>query len=142
MLELMRMMLNGAEVKKTSDDVPKNVSVDLDVEKITERAPDTVLLEFQYRVTYGPKVGEVSISGTAMCRDSPENIKKLMAEHKKKKALPFEMAGNAINMINANVGMNSIFILRPFGLIPHFMPPPISVPGAEVRETKENAKKK
>lgn len=135
---MMRLMLNGAEVKKLSDDVPKNVSVDLDVEKITQRAPDTVMLDFVYSISYGPSVAKISISGMAMCRDTPDNIKRLLAEHKKKKPLPFELAGGAINMINANVAMNSVFILRPFGLVPHFMPPPISVPEApEPKETKK-----
>ena len=141
MLEMTQLMLNGAEVKKLSNDIPKNVSVDLEIEKITPRAPDTVILDFVYTISYGPNVAKLSVSGIALCRDSPENIKKVIDHHKKKKPLPFDLAGSAINMINSNVGMNSIFILRPFGLIPHFMPPPISLPeGAEPppKETKKS----
>lgn len=128
MLELVQMSLNGAEIKKNSNGVPKEVEVNLDVVKLTQSTPDTLLLEFEYTIDYKPSVGMLKLSGDAMCRDSPENIKKVLAEFKKKKSIPYELGANAVNMINANAGMNSIFFLRPFGLIPHFMPPPISVP--------------
>jgi hypothetical protein len=128
MLELVQMALNGAEVKKMSNGIPKEVQVNLDIEKLTTQTPDTLMLEFTYKIEYKPGVGVLKFTGDALCRDSPENVKKIIAEFKKKKMIPYELGANAINMINANVGMNSIFILRPFGLIPHFMPPPISVP--------------
>lgn len=134
----MQLMLNGAEVKKLSNDVPKEVQVNLDVEKMTARTPDTLLLEFVYSIEYKPNVGMMKFMGEALCRDSPENVKKVLAEFKKKKSIPYELGANAINMINANVGMNSIFVLRPFGLIPHFMPPPISLP--PLPEQKEKKK--
>lgn len=135
----MQVMLNGAEVKKLSNDVPKEVSVNLDVEKLTARTPDTLIVEFVYSIEYKPSVGMMKFMGEALCRDSPDNVKKILAEYKKTKMISYEMGANAINMINANVGMNAIFVLRPFGLIPHFLPPPISVPPVE---EKAPAKKK
>jgi hypothetical protein len=128
MLELVQMALNSGEVKKITNGVPKEVQVNLDIDKMTTQTPDTLLLEFTYTIDYKPGVGIMKFTGEALCRDSPDNVKKILAEYKKKKMIPYELGANAVNMINANVGMNSIFVLRPFGLIPHFMPPPISVP--------------
>ena len=58
-----------------------------------------------------------------------EMWKPILAEFKKKKALPPELASNAINMINANAGINIVFLVRPFNLAPPFMPPPIFAEG-------------
>jgi hypothetical protein len=137
MLEMMQLMLNGVEVKKSSNDVPKQVQVNLDIDKLTVKTPDTLLVEFTYKIEYNPGVGILRFTGEALCRDSPENVKKILAEYKKRKIIPYELGANAVNMINANVGMNAIFVLRPFGLIPHFMPPPILVP--EMQEKKKSS---
>lgn len=123
MLEIMQILFNGAEVKKLKDGLPSGVDVKIDVEKITAREPDAVMLEFTYSVNYKPGVGEVKIMGEAFCRDTPDNIKRLTDEFKKKKEVPADLGAAAINMINANCGMNSIFLIRPFNLLPPFMPP-------------------
>lgn len=123
MLEVMQIIFNGAEVKKVQDGIPNGVDVKVDVDKVTQSTPDSVYLDFVYSVSYKPSVATVKISGQAFCRDSPDNIKKLLADFKKKKELPLEFGAAAINMINANAGMNSIFVIRPFNLLPPFMPP-------------------
>jgi hypothetical protein len=123
MLEVMQILFNGAEVKKTGENLPNGVDVKVDVEKITPDTPDSVYLDFVYSISYKPSVATVKIMGQAFCRDSPDNIKKLLADFKKKKELPVEFGAAAINMINANAGMNSIFLIRSFNLLPPFMPP-------------------
>lgn len=123
MLEVMQILFNGAEVKKLEDDVPNGVDVKVDIENITSKTPDAVYLDFVYLINYKPKVATVRITGQAFCRDSPDNVKKLLAEFKKKKELPLEFGAAAVNMINANAGMNCIFLIRPFNLLPPFMPP-------------------
>jgi hypothetical protein len=123
MLEVLQILFNGAEVKKLSENLPNGVDVKVDVEKINPQAPDAVMLDFTYTINYKPSVASVVISGQAFCRDTPENVKKLLADFKKKKELPVEFGAAAINMINANAGMNSIFLIRPFNLLPPFMPP-------------------
>jgi hypothetical protein len=44
-------------------------------------------------------------------------------------------------MINANAGINSIFLIRPFNLLPPFMPPLIAEEGAPT-SVKPKKKKK
>lgn len=123
MLEVMQILFNGAEIKKLNDGVPNGVDVKIDIEKITTETPDSIYLDFVYSINYKPTVATVKISGQAFCRDLPDNIKKLQVEFKKKKELPPEYGANAVNMINANAGMNCIFLIRPFNLLPPFMPP-------------------
>ncbi len=123
MLEVLQILFNGAEVKKVEDQVPNGVDVRVDIEKMTPDTQDSVMLDFTYSIDYKPNVATVRITGQAFCRDTPDNVKKAMAEFKKKKELPPEYGAAVINMINANAGMNSIFIVRPFNLLPPFMPP-------------------
>jgi len=123
MLEVMGLVFQGGEVKKAREGVPAAIDVRVEVAKITPSAPDAVLLDFTYAVDYKPDLASLRISGQAMCKDSPDNVKRLLAEFKKQKAVPADLGNSVINMINANAGMNSIFILRPFNLLPPFMPP-------------------
>jgi hypothetical protein len=140
MLEMVEFVLLGGEVKRTSPGVPKNVSVDVNVDRITPKTPDSVLLEFTYAVDYAPAVGMVRITGQAICRDTPDNIRKMLAEYKKKKSLPNEYGSSVINMINASAGLNSIFLIRPFNLLPPFMPPLINA--EKTGPEKQSASKK
>ncbi len=124
MLEALQILFKGAEVKKLGDQIPNGVDVRVDIDKMTQDdTPDTVVLDFTYSITYKPNVASVRITGQAFCRDIPDNVKKALAEFKKKKELPPELGAAVINMINANAGMNSIFLVRPFNLLPPFMPP-------------------
>jgi len=143
MLEVAGLIFREGEVKRSREGVPNSIEVNLSVDKLTQNTPDSVLLSFSYNVRYHPDLGMVRISGEAMCRDSPDNITKVLADYKKKKALSPELGGAAMNMINANAAMNSIFIIRPFNMIPPFMPPPIAAePKAEAKAEAKPAKKK
>lgn len=126
MLEVMGLTFRGGEVKKAKDGVPASVDVNVNVDKITQKTPDGVILEFTYSVDYKPDIGSLRIMGEAFCRDTPDNLKRMLIEYKKGKIVPMEFGATAINMINANAGMNSIFLLRPFNLLPPFMPPLIA----------------
>lgn len=123
MLEVLSIIFTGGEVKKLSQKIPESVLVDITVDKISKKEAGTVLLDFTYAVDYEPKVALLRISGQAYCRDTAENLKKMEAEYKKTKLLPMEYGASAINMINANAGVNSIFLVRPFNMLPPFMPP-------------------
>ena len=123
MLEVMGIMFRGCEIKRAKDGVPTGIDVRVDFDKVTQASPDSASLEFTYVVDYKPALASLRISGEAVCRDSPDNIKRLLSEFKKKKEVPADLATVAVNMINANAGMNSIFILRPFNMLPPFMPP-------------------
>lgn len=126
MLEVMGLAFKGGEVKKAKDGVPSKIDININIDKITQKTPDGVILEFTYAVDYNPDIGALRIRGEAYCRDTPENLKKMLIEYKKAKIIPMEFGATAINMINANAGMNSIFLLRPFNLLPPFMPPLIA----------------
>lgn len=123
MLEMEEFILLGGEVKRKNPSVPKNVQVNVTVDKISPKTPETVILEFTYSIDYDPGVGSVRINGEALCRDSADNVRKMLADFKKKKVLGMEYGANVINMINASAGLNSIFMIRPFNLLPPFMPP-------------------
>ncbi len=122
MLKVVDVTPNSAEIRKMANGVPKGLSIKVDMDKISSTDPQTVVIAFTYTVDYEPEVAIVKVKGTALCRDTPENIKKLLLEHKKGK-VPLEIAGSAINAINSNVGLSTIFMVRPFNLLPPFMPP-------------------
>ncbi|MEW6035268.1 MAG: hypothetical protein AB1529_01530 [Candidatus Micrarchaeota archaeon] len=136
MLEVMGLTFRGGEVKKQKDGVPSGVEVNVNIEKITQKTPEAVLMEWSYTVDYKPDVGSVKIMGEAYCRDTPDNIKRMLADFKKKKSMSMEFGATAINMINANAGMNSIFLVRPFNLLPPFMPPLIATEAKVVKGNK------
>ncbi|MCI0504249.1 hypothetical protein L0Y65_06095 [Candidatus Micrarchaeota archaeon] len=142
MLEVMGLAFKGGEVKKAKDGVPANIDININIDKITQKTPDGVILEFTYAVDYKPDVGALRIHGEAYCKDTPENLKKMLAEYKKAKVVPMEFGATAINMINANAGMNSIFLLRPFNLLPPFMPPLIATEAKLAAKDKPVARKK
>ncbi len=130
MLEMREMWLSGAEVKRMEGTgVPSSIQINLGIDKVTENGSGSLMLDFTYMVDYKPAYAMVKVTGRANCYDNPENIKRILAEFKKKKALPPELASNAINMINANAGINIVFLVRPFNLAPPFMPPPIFAEG-------------
>jgi hypothetical protein len=129
MFEVMGLVLTGGEIKRYNAKVPGSVAVNVEVTKMTKQDENNVVLDFNYVVDYKPKVGHLKITGKAYCKDYPANIKKALADFRKKKYLPMEYGASVINMINANAGMNSIFLIRPFNLIPPFMPPLITTEG-------------
>ncbi len=128
MLNVMSLVLTGAEVKKSADKVPVTVDFRIDITKMAKKSADMVVMDFDYIVDYKPKIARVKMSGYVECADTPANIKKVLNEFKKKKKLPVDLTSNALNMINADVGLNTIFLIRPFNLLPHFMPPRIIGP--------------
>jgi len=136
MLEVLSITFTGAEVKKLSQKVPESVAVDIKIDKITKKELGTVLLDFTYMVDYDPKVALLRINGQAYCRDTAENLKKMQAQYKKSKVLPMEYGASVINMINANAGVNSIFLIRPFNMLPPFMPPVLAKPAPKPKKKK------
>jgi hypothetical protein len=145
MLEVINLVLTKGEVKREKHNIPETVEVDITIDDIVQKEQDIAVLDFTYIVDYKPEVALLKISGKAYCRDTPDNILKAIAEHKKKKVLPMEYGVRVVNMINANVGMNSIFFIRPFNLLPPFMPPLIAnekEKNAAVQKAAEKDKKK
>lgn len=141
MLQVNGLVFKGAEVKRDRDGVPSSVDVNIDIDAVTQKAENGVLVGFTYKVDYRPDVGSLRIRGEAYCVDTPANIKAVLAEYKKKKTLPMEFGVSALNMINANAGMNSIFLIRPFNLLPPFMPPMIKGPEKAEKAAKPSKKK-
>lgn len=146
MLEMLGMRLTAAEIRVITEGVTESFDIGLNVEKVTKHDDSNVSLVFTYLVSYLPDVASVKVRGIAFCRDTPQNIKKLMEVWEKKKELPPDLSASAINMINANVAMTTLLLTRPFNLIPHFMPPPVFVPSGEkapgAKPKKKAAKKK
>lgn len=125
-MQVIELMLTGAEVKRSRSHVPTKIAVNINIEKLTPRDANTVVADFTYAISYLPDVATVKVFGMAHCKDTAENIKKVLAEHKKTKVVPMDLGATLLNMVNANAGLNSIFLIRPFNLLPPFMPPLIS----------------
>lgn len=143
MLEVMGLVLTGGDVKRFNAKVPASVAVNVQVMKMTKQDQKNVVVDFAYTIDYKPKVAYLKITGKAYCQDHPDNIKKAILEFNKKKYLPMEHGASVINMINANAGMNSIFLIRPFNLLPPFMPPLITTEGkSDSAAAKTSSKKK
>lgn len=145
MLEVLGMKLTEAHVGVMNEGVPEELKVNFGIDKVTKHDESNVILEFSYNVQYMPDQAVVNVKGVAFARDTPSNIKKLLDSWRSKKEVPSELAGAAINMINANAAINTLFLIRPFNLVPHFMPPPIftseETPVPEKQKTKAKPKK-
>jgi hypothetical protein len=147
MLELIGMRFTATEVLIVSEGVPEGIEVGVDVEKVTKHEENAISLVFNYYIGYRPDVASVKLRGIAFCQDSPQNIKKIISQWKKKKEITPELGANAINMINANAAVNALLITRPFNLMPHYLPPPVFAgtgqpPPTEKKKKKSKKKKK
>ncbi|MBD3210884.1 hypothetical protein GF318_05895 [Candidatus Micrarchaeota archaeon] len=142
MLEVLNIVFNGGEVKRMEHNVPESVNVNVNIDKVTLKDPNQALLDFTYSIDYKPKVARLKITGQAYCRDTKENLKKMHAAFKKKKVMPMEYGARVVNMINANAGMNSIFLIRPFNLLPPFMPPMLTTEPSQERTVQKKKKSK
>jgi hypothetical protein len=131
MFDVLEISLTGGEVKRMKEGTPAGVQVDISIDRVVPKTTDSVVLEFTYAVDYKPDYAKVRISGEVVCRDTPDNVRKAIAEFKKKKSLPEDISGNLVNMINENAGLNSVFLVRPFNLLPPFMPP-MMVPAQKI----------
>ncbi len=143
MLELVGMRFTATEVLIISEGIPEGLDVGIDVEKVTKHDDTTISIVFNYYIGYMPDVASVKLRGIAFCRDSNQNIKKVITAWGKKKEIPSELGANAINMINANSAVNALMITRPFNLMPHYLPPPVfGTPEQPARPEKKGKRKK
>lgn len=127
----MSIVFTKAEISRMKEGIPKGVEVRLNVDAMDPVDNNSLTMGFTYLVTYLPEMALVRVAGKANCRDSPENIKRALMEFRKNKALPADLGATALNMINTNTAVNVIFFIRPFGLMPPFVPPPI-IPAAAI----------
>ena len=143
MLEILGMRFTAAEVVVVTENPTQSVEVGLKIENIMKHDDATVSIVFAYHLNYLPDVASVRLKGIAFCTDTPQNVKHLVEAWEKKKEVPPELCASAINMINANASVTALFLTRPFGLVPHLMPPPLFMaPGeAGMPEEKKGGKK-
>ncbi|MGV8085761.1 MAG: hypothetical protein ACP5N9_05935 [Candidatus Bilamarchaeum sp.] len=125
MLEIVGLKLSMANVEKKSDRIPRIVDVSLDIEKVYAHTDGSLAVEFLYKVEYGPDCSTLKVGGLGFFRGDSELVGRAITEFRKSKKLSGELQMMISNPIGAEVGLNSIFILRPFGIMPHFLPPPI-----------------
>ncbi len=125
MLELIGLKLNLANVEKKSDRIPRSVDVRMDLINVFISDDGALGVEFEYHVDYNPECASMLIGGIGYFRGDGESVSKAINEYKKNKKLSPETGAMISNPIGAEVGLNSVFIMRPFGLVPHFVPPPI-----------------
>lgn len=121
MLNVNSIRLTGANIEIMKTEQPSEVNVNINIDSIKVKK-DEASVEFTYSIDYTPEVAKCTVTGTVSCTDTPPNLKKLVSNWKKK-VLPPELGTNVINVINANVGVNAVFLTRPFNLLPPFMPP-------------------
>lgn len=125
MLEVTQMWLTGADIKVVKNGQPNEINTSVTINDAALMDSTNVRLGFRYTVLYNPNLAIVNVMGYATCTDTKENVKKLLDQYKKNGTIDQNLAGEVMNLINANVGINSIFLIRPFGLVPQFAPPPI-----------------
>jgi len=148
MLDIQSLIFTGGEVKRTGHHVPRSVDVKVKINEIDKKEENLVMLDFTYSIDYNPDIGMVKIHGKAYCSDTPANIKDMIQKYEKTNIFPEEYGARVVNMINANAGMNSIFLIRPFNLLPPFTPPPIASeqavakPVAKPKKSKSKKSKK
>ncbi len=124
MLQVTKTEFSGVELKKARDMPPTQIDSTVSIANVRQMSTTSVLLEFVYTVNYLPNIATFNIYGQAVCFDTKENIQDVLDQYKREATVSTKLVGDAINIINANAALNSIFVIRPFGLVPPFAPPP------------------
>lgn len=143
MLEIVGLKLNFANIEKKSDRIPRSIDVGLDILKVFANEDGSLAIEFLYKVDYNQDCSSLRIGGIGYFRGESELVGKAISDFRKNKKLSPDIHMSVANPIGAEVGLNSLFLMRPFGIVPHFFPPPIVVKeNVQIPTTTKNVKPK
>lgn len=78
---------------------------------------------FQFTSKYEPGYGIIELEGNIIWMDDAEKIKTLLADWKKNKKMPKEIASSVINTVMAKANIEALIISRDVNF-----PPPIQMP--------------
>lgn len=129
MLQVFEIRFNSAEVRRLAPKFPSKIDVDVGIDRVSRRDPTSLAMDFTYSVKYHPEVATVKLQGIAMCNGTPDVIAEVLSEYEKTGKVPERLGANVINMVNTSAGLNTVFFMRTFNLIPPFIPPPLMKPG-------------
>ncbi|MFH1221811.1 MAG: hypothetical protein V1492_01865 [Candidatus Micrarchaeota archaeon] len=129
MIGIVGIRLNEGEIKIKEDSPPKEITIDLKLDKISKTEDPAVAdVKFIYSIIYAPNSALVQLGGEVLVSDAPDAIDKLVKSWKEKHRIEEEPATIIMNTINSYVSLNALFILRVFNLPPHISPPAILPP--------------
>lgn len=99
----------------------KNVEkIDLNLGKNKDKALKFV---FSFSTSYKPKLGHINFEGELVYMSTPENLKKVEKEWKKKKKIPKEVAQEVMSNIVEKANLEAIILSRTVSL-----PSPVPLP--------------
>ena len=91
-----------------------------------DKKEDVLKFSFEFSSNYEPKIGLVSIKGHILFLDKPEDIKKIMADWKKKKNIPQSLTAHLLNMVLMRCNVKTLILSQEVNLPPHIRLPTIN----------------
>lgn len=126
MVEFRSVVLNATEAKREGFAPAENLDININIEDM-KPVGELMGVDFVYTVTYKPKAGFLKITGTVYVADKPSEVKNMLDNWKKTKALPKELGEPLLNVVNLSAGVNGVFIARALNMAPPLIPPRLQI---------------
>jgi len=109
--------------------VKNNVSVK-DVEQqeilLSNKKEPVLKFTFEFSSSYEPKIGKILMQGHILYMESPQEIKKIMANWKKNKKIQQKIMGMLLNTVLMRCNIKALILAQDVNLPPHLKLPTIS----------------
>lgn len=115
-------MINRIDAKILKRGLVKSFDTRIDI-RGAEFSGNTANFGFRWTAQYSPNIGYISMDGIVCISETPERIKQLVSEWKKKKSVPGDFTQEITNGINYYCTVNSPLIAKAMEV-----QPPINVP--------------
>jgi len=87
--------------------------------------------DFEYNVSYEPKIGSISIKGNLLLMEDPKKHKEILNSWKKDKKIPTEIMSQMINAIILRCNIKALTLSQDVNLPPHIPLPRLTKKNAE-----------
>ena len=87
------------------------------------KSEEVLKFNFEYLVTYEPKVGRLGINGSVLYMEDPKKIKELLSSWEKDKKIPNDVMPAVFNTILAKCNVKALTLSQEINLPPHIRLP-------------------
>ncbi len=106
-------------------EIKNNLGVtDLVLDKVSLSSSEEVIkFLFEYTITYGTDVGEISLKGHVLYLENKEQVTKIMEEWKAEKKVPSKLMQTIINHVLVKCTIKALNLENDIGVPPHISLP-------------------
>ncbi len=97
-----------------------------DVELGPKRKEELLKCDFEFSVKYEPSIGVIGITGHILYREEAPDLKKILDNWKKNKALPASLTALLLNAVLLRCNIKALSLTQDVGLPPHLQLPTVS----------------